>query len=94
MWFAQKGRKGQTLAVLDHTTNRQYLNDKTLYKVTDWAQIRGILEIVVACFTCIGVIPAVIYVIGGNRQRSQFKQNGIRPLWDVGRVDASQVPAA
>ncbi len=88
VWFAQKHNKGQTLAVLNSTTKRQYLSDKTLYKITDWAQIRVILEIVVACFTCIGVIPAVIYVFGGKRQREQFKQTGIAPLWNMTAADA------
>jgi hypothetical protein len=88
---ANKGDKWVTVAVLNHTVNRQFVNDEDLFKLLE---PHGVLWLILSIvFTSFAVmfgafifvilwIPLIVFYLRGQKHaRQKFASSGIAPLW-------------
>lgn len=104
IWYALKGGKGTTLAVLNHPANRQYVNAQDVFKILQPHQTFFVI------WLCLAVLPVSIvsvfggwglpllfwliclmcYALGQKRLRRGFARRGIGPMWQKGTAEAQQ----
>ena len=109
IWNAHRGDNYLTIAAINHTTSREYVNDVQLYEVMKpgWSQI---LFVIYICFLVIPVVALsvfggmglpmllffallIVYVTGLKKTQGRFKGKGLRPVRSVSNHDASLVAA-
>lgn len=102
VWNVQKGGKWFTIAVLNHTTNQQHVNNQDVFQMLQSMQVAYFLGMVMAVIPTViiavfsGSAPAFIlwfvlvalYAIGQKRIRSKFAKSGIKPIWQQSRSEA------
>jgi len=98
---ANKGNKWVTVAVLNHTINRQFVNDENLFKLLEphgvlWLFLSIIFTsfaIVFGAFIFVVLwIPLIVFYIRGQKHaRQKFANSGIAPLWLQSRDQAQRL---
>jgi len=88
---ANNGNKWITLAVLNHTTRRQFINDGDLFKLLEPHQARNLMlsclvsgpAIVFSAFllTPFWAVLFALYKRGLKNAKAKFGRSGITPLW-------------
>lgn len=103
VWYANRGNKWVTVAVLNHTTRQQNLNDGDLFTILEPRNIVPlILPIIVTSFFVVfggfAFLPvwAVLlglYLWGQKRIRRSFAETDISSLWELSGTDAERLTA-
>jgi hypothetical protein len=104
IWTARKGGERFTIAVLNHTTNVQTVNEGDIFSILQPNQVIFVLYL---CFTVLpvaflsvfGGVPAFVlwfallglYVLGWKRARGNYEESGIAPIWERSRAEASHL---
>lgn len=100
---ANKADKWVTVAVLNHTVNRQFVNDESLFKLLE---PHGVLWLILSIvFTSFAImfgalifvilwIPLIVFYLRGQKHaRQKFASSGIAPLWLQSRDQAQSLLA-
>ncbi|WP_157535020.1 hypothetical protein [Nocardia inohanensis] len=101
--YARCEKRGDTIAVLNHTTNRQFTNEASLFQLLEphggtYVVIGSILLAFIGVFTgCILLIPGfalmILYYKRKQRVRRNFglpgRESGIVALWDRSAAEAA-----
>jgi len=105
VWNARKGSKCFTIAVLNHTTGQQLVNEQRIYSIMQPRQIPFVIYIVfttipVAFFSVFGgaglpfvlwVVLLILYVTGVKRVQKRYRSEGLAPIWSVSSREASSM---
>ncbi|WP_139830049.1 hypothetical protein [Mycobacterium triplex] len=102
VWYANKGEKWVTVAVLNHTTRQQNLNSGDLSrilapKVGGYMVLIIVVNSLLSVFVCFllpfwGILLG-LFLWGLKRARRTFAQADIAPLWQLGEANARRLVA-
>jgi hypothetical protein len=88
MCYAHRGGKSVPVVVINHSTRRQFFNDKELFRL---ASGRSIGIALYAVFTCLfTVLASGFWALMINRQLRGFRRTGVNPL--VARANLAAEP--
>jgi len=105
VWNARKGSRCFTIAVLNHTTRQQLVNEQQIYSIMQPRQIPFVIYIVfttipVAFFSVFGGAGPAIRSVdrapdpvrdGIKRVQKRYHKEGLAPIWSVSSQEASSM---
>lgn len=97
IWYANRGRKGVTSAVLNHTTRQQNINSADLFRILDprasgYLAFYGFASVFLGPFI-VWVPLLVLYFLCQKRARSKFANSNIASLWRLSEPEAQRFAA-
>lgn len=102
VWYAHKGRKANSVAVLNHTTNQQSITTSDVYTILEpHVAATYIYSAFILCLSMVlsfiggfgwpfvlSVVVMFTWALGWRHVRTRFARKGIRPMWNVGNAEA------
>jgi hypothetical protein len=103
VWYANRGNKWVTVAVLNHTTRQQSLNDVDLFTILDPRNVVALIVPIILTsfyvvfggfiFLPVWAVLLGLYLWGQKRIRRSFAQTDISSPWDLSGADAQRLTA-